>query len=116
MRDKRQFSIVKIFNDNYKSEIENKKKQASIDSKSQKEQQELAIKKQAEYKAKYGKILAAKTAYFNVLKKTALKSTSGLGYKIIQNGKANFQFLNLSSSAKLSVELQKGGNLRVWGE
>ena len=83
----KKFDAVKIFNDNYKSEIENKKKQASIDSKSQKEQQELAIKKQAEYKAKYGKILAAKTAYFNVLKKTALKSTSGLGYKIIQNSK-----------------------------
>jgi cyclophilin family peptidyl-prolyl cis-trans isomerase len=71
----KKFDAAKIFNDYFKSEAENQKKQAVIDA-------ELNAKNEAQNKV----LMADKVAYFKNIKATATKSTTGLLYKITKNG------------------------------
>jgi len=71
----KKFDAAKVFNDYFKSESENQKKQAQIDA-------ELRTKNEAQNKV----LMADKVAYFDKIKTKATKSTTGLTYKIIANG------------------------------
>lgn len=76
--DVKKFDAVKVFNDHLKAEEENQKKQAA----------ELEQKRK-EYEAKYKPVKDSKVAYFNKLKESATKTTSGFRFKILKNsGKA----------------------------
>ena len=71
----KKFDAVKTFTDFFSKEAENQKKQALIDAENQKI-----------YDAKYKVVKEQKAAYFEAIKKTATKSSSGLRYKIISKG------------------------------
>jgi len=71
----KKFDAAKVFNDYFKNEAENQKKQAVIDA-------EMRAKNEAQNKV----LMADKVAYFKKIKATATKSTTGLIYKIIENG------------------------------
>lgn len=71
--DVKKFDAVKVFNDSFKQEAENQKKNAAL---------EAQLKK--EYEAKYKPIIEKKVAYFNTLKEKATKVPSGLKYTVIQ--------------------------------
>lgn len=71
----KKFDAVKTFTDFFSIEAENQKKQALIDAENQKI-----------YDAKYKVVKEEKIAYFESIKKTATKSSSGLRYKIISKG------------------------------
>ncbi|MGL2966970.1 peptidylprolyl isomerase [Flavobacterium sp. XGLA_31] len=80
----KKFDAVKIFTDAFKTNQEKIKLQAGLEAENNKKLQELEAKKAEEYKAKYGNVIAAKLKYFNSLKATATKSTTGLAYKTIR--------------------------------
>ncbi|MCF6130048.1 peptidylprolyl isomerase [Flavobacterium sp. AS60] len=69
----KKFDAVKIFNDYFKAEAENQKKQAAIDAENKKI-----------YDAKYKIVIEQKVSYFNELKKSATKTSSGFKFKITQ--------------------------------
>jgi peptidylprolyl isomerase len=69
----KKFDAVKIFSDYFKSEIENKKKQAAIDAESKRV-----------YDQKYKAVKDKKILFFEGLRKTATKSSTGLQYIITQ--------------------------------
>jgi peptidylprolyl isomerase len=69
----KKFDAVKVFNDYFREETENQKKQAAL---------EMQMKK--EYEAKYKAVIEKKVAYFNQLKQTAVKTPSGLKVSITQ--------------------------------
>jgi peptidylprolyl isomerase len=71
--DVKKFDAIKVFNDYFKAELENQKKQAALDAESKRL-----------YDEKYKGLKAKKVEYFEALKKTAVKSSTGLRYKIIQ--------------------------------
>ena len=71
----KKFDAVKVFNDYFSKEAENQKKQALIDAEN---------KKVNDAKAKVAQ--EKKIAEFASLKNTAIKTPSGLKYKIIQKG------------------------------
>ncbi|WP_162127602.1 peptidylprolyl isomerase [Flavobacterium phycosphaerae] len=71
--DVKKFDAVKVFNDYFKAELENQKKQAALDAESKRL-----------YDEKYKGVKAKKVAYFEALKKSAVKSSTGLCYKITQ--------------------------------
>lgn len=71
----KKFDAQKTFNDYYREEAANQKKQARIDA-----------EKQKETEAKNQVLMAEKTAYFSRLKTSAAQSTTGLRYKIISGG------------------------------
>ncbi|MCF6132555.1 peptidylprolyl isomerase [Flavobacterium wongokense] len=71
--DVKKFDAVKIFNDNFKAQNEDQKKQDA-----------LAEQKKMEYDAKYKAVKEKKIAYFNGLKKSATKTSSGLKFTITQ--------------------------------
>ncbi len=71
----KKFDAAKIFNDYFKNEAENQKKQVGIDA-------ELKAKNEAQNKV----LMADKVAYFEKIKTKATKSTTGLFYKITENG------------------------------
>ncbi|MGL2963972.1 peptidylprolyl isomerase [Flavobacterium sp. RSB2_4_14] len=71
--DVKKFDAVKVFSDYFKAEIENEKKQKFIDAENKKI-----------YDQKFKAIIEKKVAYFNQLKKSATKTTSGLQFNIIQ--------------------------------
>jgi len=68
----KKFIAEKIFNDYFKNETENQKKQAIIEA-------ELKQKSEAQNKI----LMAEKLAYFNTIKSKATKSSSGLIYTIV---------------------------------
>ena len=72
----RKFDAEKIFSSFFSHEAENQKKQALIDTENKKL-----------YDAKYKAVKEQKTTYFVGIKKSAIKSSSGLYYKIISKGK-----------------------------
>ncbi|MES2411301.1 MAG: peptidylprolyl isomerase [Bacteroidota bacterium] len=74
----KKFDAVKIFNDYFKAESENKKKQAAIDA------ENLKI-----YDAKYKIVKEQKVMFFNQLKKSASKTSSGFKYKVTQESTAD---------------------------
>ncbi len=69
----KKFDAVKIFSDYFKTEAENQKKQAAIDEESKKI-----------YDAKYKIVKEQKVIFFNELKKSATKTSSGFKFKITQ--------------------------------
>ena len=69
----KKFDAVKVFNDYFKSDIENQKKQAAIDTENQKIHNE-----------KYKDVKDQKVLYFNTLKQSATKTSSGFKFKITQ--------------------------------
>ena len=69
----KKFDAVKIFTDHFKAEAENQKKQAAIDAENKKI-----------YDAKYKIVKDKKIVYFNELKKSATKTSSGFKFKITQ--------------------------------
>ena len=69
----KKFDAVKVFNDYFKSDIENQKKQAAIDTENQKIHNE-----------KYKAVKDQKVLYFNTLKQSATKTSSGFKFKITQ--------------------------------
>jgi len=71
--DVKKFDAVKVFSDYFKAEIDNEKKQKLID-----------VQNKKLYEEKYRAIILKKIAYFDVLKKSATKTSSGLKYKITQ--------------------------------
>ena len=71
----KKFNAAKIFNDYFKYESENQKKQAVIDA-------ELKQKNEAQNQV----LMADKVAFFKNIKSAATKSTTGLVYKIVKNG------------------------------
>ena len=74
----KKFDAVKIFNDSFKAEAENKKKQTAIDA----ENKEI-------YDAKYKIVKEQKVISFNELKKSATKTSSGFKFKITQKSTAD---------------------------
>lgn len=69
--DVKKFDAVKIFNDYFKAETENQKKQAALDAQMKKE-----------YDAKYKTVIDKKVAFFNKLKESATKTSSGFKFNI----------------------------------
>lgn len=71
--DVKKFDAVKVFNDAFKAERDNEKKQLALDEKAKKE-----------YAAKYKAIIDKKLDYFSKLKESATKTSSGFKFNITQ--------------------------------
>ena len=71
----KKFDAVKIFGDYFKTQSEIQKKQAQLDAENKKI-----------YDAKYQAVKEAKAIFFNEIKASATKSTTGVKYKIVQKG------------------------------
>jgi cyclophilin family peptidyl-prolyl cis-trans isomerase len=71
--DVKKFDAVKVFNDYFKTETENQKKQAVLEAKMKKE-----------YELKYKPVIDKKVSYFEKLNQTASKTPSGFKFNIIQ--------------------------------
>lgn len=69
----KKFDAVKVFNDYFKTETENQKKQAVLEAKMKKE-----------YELKYKPVIDKKVSYFEKLNQTASKTPSGFKFNIIQ--------------------------------
>lgn len=69
----KKFDAVKVFNDYFKSEEENQKKQAAMMAQAKKD-----------YETKYKPVIEKKVAYFDGQKKAAAKTPSGLQFTITQ--------------------------------
>ena len=74
----KKFDAVKVFNDYYKSETKNQKKQSAI---------EAQIKK--EYDAKYKIVKDQKILFFNELKKASTKTATGFKFNVMQKSNGN---------------------------
>jgi cyclophilin family peptidyl-prolyl cis-trans isomerase len=72
----KKFDAVKVFSNYFSQESENQKKQALVDAENKKL-----------FDAKYKVVKEEKVAYFKELKAKAIKTNSGLAYKIISKGK-----------------------------
>ncbi|WP_264521894.1 peptidylprolyl isomerase [Flavobacterium sp. N1994] len=72
----KKFDAVKVFDDYFKKELENQKKQALIDAENKRK-----------YDQKYKAVKDKKVLYFNELKKSATKTSSGFKFKILQKSK-----------------------------
>lgn len=72
----KKFDAPKVFNDGFKQDAANQKKQAQIDA-----------QKNAQIEAQNKVLMAEKVAYFEKIKPKATKSTTGLTYKIFGTGK-----------------------------
>ena len=68
----KKFDAVKVFNDYFKTEAENQKKQAA-----------LSAQMKMEYDSKYKPVKERKVAYLSTLKKAATKTPSGFQYNVI---------------------------------
>ena len=71
----KKFDAVKVFTEFFSHEAENQKKQASVDAENKKN-----------YEVKYKAVKEQKVAYFEQMRKAAMKSGTGLAYKIISKG------------------------------
>lgn len=69
----KKFDAVKVFNDYFKSENENQKKQLALDS-----------EKKKIYNEKYKAVKEQKVLYFSALKQSSTTTSSGFKFKIIQ--------------------------------
>lgn len=72
--DVKKFDAVKVFNDYFKKEVENQKKQALIEAENKRI-----------YDQKYKAVKEQKAMYFNQLKESATKTTSGFKFKILKS-------------------------------
>ena len=80
------FDAPKVFTDYYANKAEDAKKQAAINAENQKKQAAIEAEAKKAYLEKYGTIIKAKAAYFETVKATGTKTSSGLIYKITQKG------------------------------
>ena len=76
--DVKKFDAVKVFSDYYKAETENQKKETSLKE---------TMKK--EYDAKYKVVKAEKMAYFLKLKESAVKTSTGFKFNIVEKSSNN---------------------------
>jgi cyclophilin family peptidyl-prolyl cis-trans isomerase len=76
--DVKKFDAVKIFNDYFKAEAENQKKQTVLEGELKKE-----------YEAKYKAVIDTKLAYFDKVKGSATKTPSGFKYSIVKKSSGN---------------------------
>jgi len=76
--DVKKFDAVKVFNDYFKKELENQKKQALIDAENKRI-----------YDQKYKAVKVQKAMYFNLLKESATKTNSGFKFKILKATNGN---------------------------
>jgi len=76
--DVKKFDAVKVFSDYFKKENENIKKQQAIDEENKKI-----------YAQKFKAVIEQKLNYFNNLRESATKTSSGLEYKITQKSKGS---------------------------
>jgi len=76
--DVKKFDAVKVFSDYFKKENENIKKQQAIDEENKKI-----------YAQKFKAVIEQKLNYFNNLRESATKTTSGLKYKITEKSKGS---------------------------
>ncbi len=72
----KKFDAVKVFSSYFSKESENQKNQTAFE-----------VENKKLYDAKYKVVKEKKVAYFNVLKSTAIKTKSGLAFKITTKGK-----------------------------
>ncbi|MDN3677510.1 peptidylprolyl isomerase [Flavobacterium paronense] len=84
--DAKKFDAVKTFADYMANKAEDDAKEAAIAAENNKKQAELEAQRKAEYKVKFGAVIAAKAKYLNDTKTTATETASGLKYKIIKAG------------------------------
>ena len=82
----KKFDAPKIFAGYMAGKAGEDAKEAAIAAENQKKQMELEAQKQAQYKAQYGPVIAAKAKYLTETKATATETASGLRYKILQTG------------------------------
>jgi peptidyl-prolyl cis-trans isomerase A (cyclophilin A) len=80
------FNAAQVFSSYYANKAEDDKKQALVEADKMRMQKELQAQKEKEYNLKYGGIKATKATSLNALKSTAIKTDSGLNYKITQAG------------------------------
>lgn len=84
--DAKKFDAAKTFSDYMANKSGDDAKEAALAAEKQKKQAEDAAKAQAEYKAKYAPVFAAKSKSLNETKATATETPSGLKYKMLQTG------------------------------
>lgn len=82
----KKFDAAKIFTDYMNNKGADDAKEAAAAAENKKKMAEEAAKKKAEYKAKFGTVIATKAKYLADTKATATETASGLKYKIIQKG------------------------------
>ncbi|MCF6132556.1 peptidylprolyl isomerase [Flavobacterium wongokense] len=82
----KKFDAAKVFADYMANKAGDDAKEAALAAENRKKQQELEDQKKAEYKAKYGPVMAEKAKYLTETKATATETPSGLRYKIIKAG------------------------------
>ena len=82
----KKFDAPKIFADYMANKATDEAKEAAIAAENKRKQAEAEAQRQAEHKAKYGPVFAAKAKYLSETKATATETASGLKYKIIQTG------------------------------
>jgi peptidyl-prolyl cis-trans isomerase A (cyclophilin A) len=84
--DAKKFDAAKIFSDYMANKSGDDAKDAAAQLEKQRKQVELETQKKADYKAKFGPVLAAKAKYLADTKATATETASGLRYKMIKTG------------------------------
>ncbi|WP_284651956.1 peptidylprolyl isomerase [Flavobacterium terrisoli] len=82
----KKFDAAKTFADYMANKAGDDAKEAAALAESRKKQAEAEAAKQAEYKAKYAPVFAAKAKYFTETKPTCTETPTGVRYKIIQKG------------------------------
>lgn len=84
--DAKAFDAAKIFADYMANKAGDDAKEAAAAAENKKKMDEAEFQKKAEYKTKYGPILAAKAKYLADTKATATETASGLRYKVLHKG------------------------------
>jgi peptidyl-prolyl cis-trans isomerase A (cyclophilin A) len=84
--DAKKFDAPKIFADYMANKAGDDAKDAALASENQKKQAEMQAQKMAEYKTKFGPVIAAKAKYLTDTKATATETASGVRYKLLQAG------------------------------
>jgi len=82
----KKFDAAKVFSTYFAGKADEDKKQAELEAEARKKQMELEAQKKSEYVAKYGTVMAAKSASLANQKQTATKTASGLQYSILKKG------------------------------
>lgn len=82
----KKFDAVKVFTAYFAGKADEDKKEAELKAEASKKQAELDAQKKSEYVAKFGTVMATKSAALANQKQTATKTASGLQYVITKKG------------------------------
>lgn len=82
----KKFDASGVFGSYFAGKADEDKKEAELKAEANKKQAELDAQKKSEYAAKFGTVMAAKSASLANQKQTATKTASGLQYAIIKKG------------------------------